>query len=123
MIIDSIVAEAMILSSAIEDYRGLCDVILQLDGIYPAAPLGEKYDAADAAIRSLLTRKWIVLYRAEFGPGGERLRQDKLSGELVDQALRDPASWHPALGEVLIELGSTKAGEKAYQAGELPFPQ
>lgn len=122
MMIDSVVAEGVILARGIEDYCPLAEALGEIDAVYPRCGLAERYEAADAALRSLLKRRWIVLFRAETS-GGAEARREKLGSEQVDAVLRDHASWYPEHEGWRIEFASTKAGDKAYQAGELPLPE
>lgn len=123
MMIDSVVAEGLILARGIEEYCPLSVALGEIDAVYPRAGLVERYEAADAALRSLLRRRWISLFRCETGPAGAEARREKLGAEQVDAVLRDHASWYPEHEGWRVEFASTKAGDKAYQAGELPLPE
>jgi hypothetical protein len=107
-------AEAMLLSSANEDYAGLYEAVWELNSSYPDASLGEKYDAAEGAICGLLSSGLIVLYKVNVS---ETMHLDSyLPIEKSDSGhlLENPVSWYPEYKGERIVFAATDKGERVY---------
>jgi hypothetical protein len=114
MRIDPRKVEALLLSSANEDYIGLYEAVWELNAAYKDALLGEKYSAAERAIRSLIAKGWVQLHRVRLA---ERMYPDKyqtVETSEIDKILLNPASWYPDYDGVRIVFTATQEGEKAY---------
>ncbi len=94
-------AEKILFASATEGYTGLYEAIWELNTLYPKETLGEKYKAAGHAIRALLDRKLITLFKASsyFGTGGTPTYSEVVFQDL-DNILNNPVSWYPEYGNV-----------------------
>lgn len=108
-----------LLSSATEDYFGLYEVIWEFNAAFPHASIGEKYGAAEAAVRDLLGRGWIALYRRKDGFTQSSPRYEQIEPEQVEAVLQNPTSWYPEYADERIECTTTEAGDNAYYGGEL----
>ena len=113
------VTERMVLSSANEDYFGLYEIIWELNSTFPQEGLGEKYAAAEAAVRSLLARGWIQLYRRKGGFNRDSPTYEPVELDTIEEVLSNPVSWYPEYANERIECTATEDGERAYYAGAL----
>jgi len=107
-------AEAMLLSSANEDYTGLYEAVWELNSSYPDASLGEKYAAAEDAIRALLSSGLVALYKVNVS---ETMHLDRyLPIEKSDSGhlLGNPVSWYPEYNGERIVFAATDEGERVY---------
>ena len=98
---------------AIEDYSGLWEVFWEMD---PELTQTQKREIAEQAVRSLLARGWIALYRC-YGVSEE---EQPLPLAEYEGALSDPANWNtPTAGSVQVLIGATEEGKRAYREGKL----
>ena len=102
-------AEKILLASATEDYTGLYEAIWELNTVYPNETLGEKYKVAEHALRALLDKKLIALFKASsyFGTSGAPTYSEVAFQDL-DTILTNPVSWYPEYGNVTFLFASTK---------------
>lgn len=113
---DAIEIEKLLLASAADDYAGLYEAIWELNATFPSESLGNKYEAASAAIRALHARGWIELY--EMSPLQEgKYRYQLIPGSEVQAVLENPVSWYPDYGGVRIVFSITDSGEQAWSSG------
>ena len=115
--IDPKTTEAEILSSGAEDWFGLYEIVWGLNSKHPGTSMGDKYQAAEAALRSLLARGWVQLYR-EVGTGQGPLRHDPIDPSAYDEILSNPTGWYPEYDGIRIVYTATPAGQQAYLARE-----
>ena len=113
---DAIEIEKLLLASAADDYAGLYEAIWELNATFPSESLGNKYEAASAAIRALHARGWIELY--EMSPLQEgKYRYQVIPESEVQAVLENPVSWYPDYGGVRIVFSITASGERAWSSG------
>ena len=118
MPIDAKNAERIVLLSPDDDYAGLYEVIWELHRLYPEQTLGEKYAAAEQAVRSLLERDWIRLYTWRGSFSNQEV--EEIEPASVEEILSHPASWYPEYyGGGRIVFGATEEGERAWAEGAL----
>lgn len=115
--IDETEARRLVLSSANEDYCGLYEIIWEFNSRFPDAPLGEKYAAAECAIRTLHSEGLIELHRMIFTDDYRDHRYERLDPGAVDGTLSNPVSWYPDHAHIRIVFSATQAGERAYYSG------
>lgn len=116
MMINSKDAKRLVLTSATEDYTGLYEVVWELNTVYSTTSLGEKYAAAETAVRELLQQGWIALYRRR-GLGKDET-YEPIEATSIEEVLANPVSWYPDYGGVCIVLTSTAEGERVYRESE-----
>jgi hypothetical protein len=114
MKIDRKDAEAMLLSSANEDYTGLYEAVWELNSAYPEASLGEKYDAAESAIRALLSKGLASLYKVNVSDAMQLDKYVPLENACIGSLLENPSSWYPEYHGERIVFAATDEGEKVY---------
>ena len=109
-------AAAILLSSACEDDIGLYECIWELNGRFPAAPLGEKYRAATSALLRLAEKEWVgfSVVRQRINEQAEAAPLD----EPLAAILANPVSWYPEHGGATVIVGATAAGVRAYNSGD-----
>ena len=93
--IDKSEAEWILLMSANEDYVGLYEAIWEFNSRFPAASLGEKYDAADHALRSLHSKGLIEFHRMIFSDDYKNHNYEPLNPADLDDMFTNPVSWYP----------------------------
>ena len=109
-------AEREILGLAAEDFQGLWEVRSQVEGVLGRRGPRVRRVVADA-VRDLLARRWVRLYRAASGrwAGATPLAEAEAAA-----VLGDPRAWDlPAgdAGQLLIAV--TPEGERAYMSRAL----
>jgi hypothetical protein len=107
-------AEAMLLSSANEDYTGLYEAVWELNSSYPNASLGEKYDAAVGAIRALLSSGLVALYKVNVSEAMYLDRYLAIDKSDSWNLLENPVSWYPEYKGERIVFAATDKGERVY---------
>jgi hypothetical protein len=113
--VNAIDIEKLLLASAAEDYAGLYEAIWELNAAFPAESLGDKYDAAAAALRALLGRGWITLYERSPLTDGE-YRYQAIPAAALESVLANPVSWYPDYSGLRIVFSITAAGEQAWSS-------
>lgn len=102
----------ILLSSATEDEVGLYEAIWELNGKFPAEPLGRKYDLASRALIDLHRRGWIRLEKVTKTRGERRL--EEIAARDVEEMLKNPVSWYPEYDGSSIVFVCTDAGMASY---------
>lgn len=110
-------AEAILLSSANEDEIGLYEAIWELNACFPNSSLGEKYEAAERAVRSLHAKDLIEFHRMVFTDDYKDYQYEPIDPGELDEILSNPVSWYPDYAHVRIVFTATEAGERAYFSG------
>lgn len=96
---------------AIEDYSGLWEAVWQLRGLHSKATEEALTARAKVALRELLARDLVKLYRCQ-EPYGD---MSEVQGSDVNSLLAADESWRePSVGDVSIRFGATPAGQEAY---------
>lgn len=103
--------ESIVLMNAWEDYALLWQILGEVRAAAPSLPEDMALNEAKRAVRALLKRGLIEVYRRE-----SRLAEFKLLDEHGrDTALDTDAYWRPDERDTVeICVGVTKAGENAY---------
>jgi hypothetical protein len=110
--IDAKEARRIVLLQANEGYSGLYAIIWELSTVHAGSTLGERYAAAEQAVRELIERGWISLYRSRAHP-------EDIDPATVAEVLSNPVSWYPEYAGVRIVFAATEEGKRAYASGAL----
>jgi len=102
-----------IMSMASEDMYGLHEIVWTLNVSHPNVAKEDKVAAAQSAVRSLLSRKYIVLHRLQWHP---TLDLGAIPPDQADAVITDPASWEAS--QEYIGFVATAAGRREYQEGK-----
>jgi predicted amidohydrolase YtcJ len=113
-------AEHILLVLAVEDYSGLYEAIWDLNGKYPAATLGMKYEVAERAIRSLHSKGLIEFHRMIFSEDYSTHKYEPLEESKLDETLSNPISWYPDYNYIRIVFTSTQKGDQVFFSGGKP---
>ena len=104
-----------ILELAVEDLYGLWEIIWRLRSRFPDSKASELRNIAEATVRELVTRGYVVLYRRSKAPERETL----LTVDEADTILSIQTSWDDPIGDsVQILIGATEEGKHAYYSLE-----
>lgn len=103
--------EREILDMATEDFCGLWEIIWRLRDLSPRGLTLELRNKAESAVRELLAKGWIELYRC----AGVSVEEKLIPIDELDRVLSEPASWkEPSKGSVQFLLAATPRGERVY---------
>jgi hypothetical protein len=113
--ISRVSVEAVIMDLACDDYTGLYEVLWRLNTLHPDTAPDLKRFVAQQAMSSLLSQRYVQLFRAL--RGGEH---EQLSESRAEVLIRRPESWEPPGGpaDEYCCVASTTGGEQAYDAGK-----
>ena len=105
-------AERRILSSAVEDYTGLWELLWELSTARSGGVSNADRALAETALRSLLDRGWVALYRGREFAGEEQ----PVPAMEFDSVLAQDESWsEPAKGAIQVRVAATQAGEDEFR--------
>lgn len=101
-----------VLWNAIEDDSGLWEARWEINTHAPDWPVDLRDRRARDAVRELLRRGWIEMFR-QVEPYGARRPLDATEAE---RTLDDESAWEPApFGQEAVRISATPAGEAAYE--------
>ena len=101
-----------LLTDANEDHTNLCEALWETLDVEQTT-IAEKYSAAELALRQLLGRGWIRLYRTDDGQ-----QYEVIASVDVDAVLAHPNSWFPLYPDFWTAFGATEEGRRVWQSGE-----
>lgn len=100
-----------ILWAAIENYAGLWELCWELASEFPENSISENRNAVQKILLELLTRKFIALYRHQWGSESYIIINES---EVLNSLFAD-ANWEPPeIGQACIVVSATELGETAY---------
>ena len=97
----------MLLHAAIDDYTGLYEAVWELNSSYPEASLGEKYDAAESALRTLLSKGLVALYKVNVSETMDIDRYIAIETSEIGHIVQNPVSWYPDYNGERIVFAAT----------------
>ena len=110
-------AEWILLSSANEDWIGLYEAIWEFNARFPDSTLGEKYAAAERAVRSLHAKGLVAFARMIFTDDYKDHQYEPIDDGELDEILSNPVSWYPDYAHMRVGFTASEAGERAYYSG------
>ena len=100
-----------LLELAVEDYYGFWEIIWRVRNLLPNSTASQLSEIAATALRDLLSRGWVALYRQVLDTG----ERTPIEPSEVEAVLADPRSWaEPTSDLTPIVFGATEEGERAY---------
>lgn len=106
-----------ILEMCVEDGYGLWEILWGLQDLFPGSTHAELRDTAESALKELLAKGWIRLFRRNGAAGEEIVLQPEEAGP----AISEQRNWdEPTSDSAQIIVGATAIGEQAYYRREKP---
>jgi hypothetical protein len=100
-----------ILEMCVEDVYGLWEILWGLQELFPDSTPAELRDTAESALKELLAKGWICLFRRRGAAGEEVVLQPEEAGP----AISEQRNWdEPTIDAEQIVVGATAVGEQAY---------
>ena len=101
--------ERLVLERDVEDFTGLWELVWEMYGQHRVEP--EATAVVRAAVKNLLDRQWVSLFRGRSFAGD----QVPLSDDEVDRALESNDSWQaPSPSQEHVRIAATPEGERAF---------
>lgn len=106
--------EFMVLSLASEDYIELYEILWRLNTIFPHETIWKKYLYVENALRSLITRNLITIYKTFLNDNVKEY--SIINKERIDFILSDPACWYPQGNDNSYVIATTEQGDSTYNS-------
>lgn len=104
-----------ILALCTEDAYGLWEILWSLQELFPDSTHAELRTTAESALKELLVKGWVCLFRRSGAAGEEVVLQLEEAGT----AISDQRNWaEPTVDAEQIVVGATAEGEQAYYRRE-----
>ena len=104
-----------ILEMCTEDVYGLWEILWGLQDLFPDSTRSALRNTAESALKELLAKGWICLFRRSGTAGEEVVLQPEEAGI----AISDQRNWdEPTIDSEQIVVGATAEGEEAYYRRE-----